>query len=111
MADVCTLITAILSPVALILVALIEMRASRDRKVDQAYKSKTERREHQRAEESRLGMQMMDASLELGVATALAVECGKMNGEMHSAKDSAAKAREEYKSFIHKLASAEIAKM
>lgn len=111
MADVCTLITAILSPVALILVALIEMRASRDRKVDQAYKSKTERREHQRAEESRLGMQMMDASLELGVATAIAVEQHKCNGEMHAAKDSAARVREEYRAFIQKLASAEIAKM
>ena len=111
MADVCTLITAILSPVALILVALIEMRASKDRKVDQVYKSKTERRERQRAEESRLGMQMMDASLELGVATALAVEQGKMNGEMHSARESAAEARCEYRALIQKLASDEIAKM
>lgn len=111
MADVCALIMGLFSPVALILIALIEARAARDRKKDTAYKSRTERREKQRAEESRLGMKMMDASLELAVATALAVECGKMNGEMHSAKDSAAQAREEYKTFIQKLASAEIAKM
>lgn len=111
MADWCTLVIALFSPLALILVAAIEARAAKERKSDKAFKSKAERREHQRAEESRLGMKMMDASLELGVATALAVEQGKMNGEMHSARESAAEARCEYRALIQKLASDEIAKM
>ena len=63
-----------------------------------------------RAEESRLSMLMMAANIDLGIATALAVEQHKFNGELKAAKASAEAAKEAYNTFILGIASKSITK-
>ena len=57
-----------------------------------------------RAQENRLSMSLMSASLRLGVATAVAVKDGTINGKMSAALDHAETAQTEYYDFINKTA-------
>ena len=95
---------------ASILIAVIEIIAAKDRKAAKENSKKTEARAAVRAEENRLSMQMMNASLGLGFATALALEQHKLNGEMHAAKAAAEKAQKEYQEFLQRVAAKEVAK-
>jgi len=92
------------------IVAIIEAVAARDRKTLKDGRERDERRAADRAEESRLSMRMMDAMLELEIATALAVEGGKLNGEMTAAKRKANEAADTYHEFVEKIAARQIAK-
>ena len=56
-------------------------------------------------------MHMMDASLDLALATAAAVEEGKLNGEMKSAREKARRAQEEYQNFVLEVAARQVAKV
>ena len=88
----------IISGVFALLVVLLQVRMTRDRK-------QTEKRAAIRAKESKLAMKMQDASLSLSLATCIAVERGETNGEMKTARDKAKTAQEEYEDFVHELAS------
>jgi len=96
---------------ATVIVALVEALAAMDRKRDKDLRRRTERREEDRAREGRLAMLMMDASLELSLATAIAVEQQKSNGEMKTAKQKAEEAQEKYREFIMEIAARPVAKM
>ncbi len=61
-----------------------------------------------RAEESRLSMRLMSASLGLSVETAHAIKRGSTNGEMDSALEEAADARSEYDKFVRGVAATQI---
>ena len=63
-----------------------------------------------RAEESRLAMKMMSASVGLGVATAIAVREGNANGAISSALEKASAAQLEYYNFVNTVASKQISK-
>lgn len=102
---------AVISSVALIAVAVIEALALTERRREKYAREKSERRAAERARENRLSMRMMDASLELGLATALAVETGKHNGELHEAREKARAAQEEYESFIMEVAARQVVKI
>lgn len=102
---------AIISAAAIVVVAVIEALAARGRKTAREDTEKNEKRAEDRAKESRLGMKMMDASLDLGVATALAVEQCKINGEMKAAKLKASAAQAEYQEFLQEVAARLIAKV
>ena len=95
---------------AAIIVAVIEAIAAADRKRSKDNEAKAAARAERREEEARLSMRMMDASLELGLATALAVENHRMNGEMTLARDNAQEAQAAYRAFIEKVAAAQLAK-
>lgn len=101
----------VISAAALILVAIIEAIAATDRKRHKRDRERTERRERDRATECRLTMKMLDANLELSLATALAVEQQKLNGEMKAAKLKAAKVQDEYSEFIQQLAARQVSKV
>ena len=101
----------IISGAALIAVAIIEAIAAGNRRRDKEDKERTRQNEERRAKESRLCMQFMDASLDLGLATALAVENRTVNGEMKAARAKAKRAQAEYDKFIQETASREIAKV
>ena len=101
---------ALISGLCLITVAFIEALAARGRKKAKGDQERNERRAADRAEESGLSMRMMDASLELGLATALAVEQHKLNGEMKAAREKADKAREAYHAFLERISSRQLAK-
>ena len=101
----------IISGAAVVIVAVIEALAARERRGMKKLRARTDRREAERARENRLAMHMMDASLELAIATAIAVEDGKLNGEMKAAKEKARKAQEEYQSFVLEIAARQVAKV
>ena len=101
----------VISAAAIVLVAIIEGMAARDRKKHKIDREKSARREQDRATECRLTMKMLDANLELSIATALAVEQHKLNGEMKAAKIKAASVQEEYNGFICQLAARQVSKV
>lgn len=100
----------IIPAAAAVIVAIVEAIAARERRQQKEDKKRVDARAQRRAEESRLSMRMMDASLELGVATALAVENHRMNGEMAAAKKAAAEAQADYKLFVERVAAEQLAK-
>ncbi|MGE4485339.1 MAG: hypothetical protein AB7C97_09560 [Oscillospiraceae bacterium] len=102
---------ALVSSAAVVMVAIIEAWSLKERKSEKRRRERAERLELDRARESRLAMQMMDASLELSLATAIAVEQHKLNGEMKAAKEKAQAAQEEYRVFVLDIASRQIAKV
>ena len=101
----------IISGAAVVAVALIEAIAARERSGMKKLRARTDRREAERARENRLAMHMMDASLDLAIATAIAVEEGKLNGEMKAAREKARSAQEEYENFVLELAARQVAKV
>ena len=101
---------ALISAVAVVLIAVIEAVASRDRKSAKAYREKSDRRETIRAEESRLSMELMSANCALSLITAKKVTNQKTNGDVAKAMEKAQKAQEEYDVFLRELASGQVAK-
>ena len=100
----------IVSGLALVLVAFITALSTRNgrqqKRRDEVYETRSALRE----EESRLSMKMMSAAIDLGVATALAVEQSKLNGEMKHAKEKAREAQAAYDAFLEKITAREVAK-
>ena len=101
----------IISGLALIAVAVIEALATIERRGIKKSRARTERRETERARENHLAMRMMDANLDLSLATAEAVEEGKHNGELKSAREKAKKTQEEYQNFVLEVAARQVAKV
>lgn len=95
----------IIPALAGILVAIIEAVAARDRKRVRESHEKQEKRAEIRAEESRLAMQLMDATLQLSIVNANAVTGGHNNGNVERARKAADKAQKEYHAFLEKVAS------
>lgn len=93
-----------------IAVAIIEALAGLDRKRAKAESEKVTMRASQRAEESRLSMKMMSATLKLSVVTANALTNGHNNGNVEEARIAAREAEEEYANFVAKLAADELSK-
>lgn len=99
-----------ISAAALVIVAVIEAVALRERRTARADRERTERRAADRARESQLSMKMMAANMELSEALAISVERGQCNGELKAAKKSALEAKEEYTEFLEEIAARQIAK-
>ncbi len=100
----------IITGVFTLLVAIIEAIAAKERKNTKKENEKREQRAALRAEESRLSMQMMSATLQLSVVTANALTGGHNNGNVEAAKKAAEDAMTEYTAFINKIASKEVSK-
>jgi hypothetical protein len=100
----------IVTAAATVVVAIIESVAARERRTNKHRQEKLDRHAEIRAEESRLSMKMMSASIELGLATALALVEGKLNGEMKRARENAINAQEEYFALVDSLAARVITK-
>jgi len=92
-----------------IIVAVIEMIAARDRKKAEAERKAAEDRAKLRAEESRLSMDLMSASVDLGVANAIAITEGHTNGEMAAARKAAEAAQAAYRSYVRQVAAGHMA--
>lgn len=101
----------IISGIFALLVALIEAVAAKERKEIKTENTKAAAREAMRAEESRLSIQMMSATLQLSVVTANALTGGHNNGNVEKARTAAEEAMTEYTAFISKIASKEVAKI
>lgn len=100
----------IIPAAAAILVAVIEAIAAADRRRMKQNREKTAERETNRAEEARLSMQMMSATLQLSVVTANALTGGHNNGNVEAARLAAETAQVNYEAFLQKVAAKEVAK-
>ena len=104
-------INAVISALSAICVAVLTGIFARDSKRRKAKDDEQDARAKVRAQESRLSMQLMSANVKLGIATAMAVEQKKFNGEMKDARESADKAQKAYWDFINSTAAEEITKV
>ena len=101
---------ALIGAIQAVFVAIIGGFFARDSKKRKIALDRSERRADLRKEESMLTVGLASSSVKLGIATALAVKEGHCNGKMTTAIDEAEKIHGEYKKFIQRLASEEIAK-
>lgn len=103
-AETATIIASTIAAIAAIAVAIIEGKAAQERKSH-------EKRAERRAKESRLSMELMSATCELSCVTAMALRDGHTNGTLEPALLKAAKAQEDYQSFLRDEAAAAVAKV
>lgn len=103
-------INTLISALSAILVAVFTGLFARDSRRRKSRDDEQDAHAKIRAQESRLSMQLMSANVKLGIATALAVEQKKFNGEMKDARESADKAQKAYWDFINSTAAEEITK-
>ena len=99
-----------ISGVTLIVVAIIEWAATRERKRAKEEKEKQERRAERRAEESRLSMDLSSAICALAKVTAKKVTGQHVNGDLSEAMEKADEAQEEYIAFVRKTAAEQVTK-
>ena len=99
-----TVAAAMIAALASIVVAVIELRASQDRK-------RTEARAERREEESRLSMDLMLATSEMTDVLCLALQGGQINGNVEKARQKGEDAREAYRVFLRNQAAHQVAKI
>ena len=99
-----TVAAALIAALASIVVAVIELRASRDRK-------RTEARADRREEESRLSMDLMLATSEMTDVLCIALQGGTVNGNVEEARKKGKDAREAYRAFLRNQAAHQVAKI
>lgn len=101
----------IISAFSLIIVAII----GKEQRVEHGKTEKARAREEERAKiretESRLSMDLMEATSELSDVIAIAVSGGKVNGNVEAARERAKVARENYHDFIRDLAAKNVTKL
>lgn len=100
----------IIPALAAVVVAVIEAIAAKERKQTKIEAEKANARAALRAEESRLSMQMMSATLQLSIVSANALTNGHNNGNVERAKTAAENAMSEYEKFLQSVAAKEVAK-
>ncbi|MBQ2619092.1 MAG: hypothetical protein IJF88_02480 [Oscillospiraceae bacterium] len=93
----------LIAAVASILVAVIEVRGQRERKRSEA---RAERRER----ESRLSMDLMIATSEMCDVLCIALQGGKVNGNVEAARRKGTEARAAYRDFLADTAAHQVAK-
>lgn len=101
--EIAAIISTAVTGVFAVIVALIEARASRERK-------STEKRAARRARESRLSMDMMYAATSLAMDTARALRDGHTNGTLEPDLQKAQAARAAYDCFLRDEAAEAVAK-
>lgn len=106
-----TLAGIVINAVVLVVVALIGKSQKEEHTAAEAARSKAEERAKVRETESRLSMNMMEATSELSDVIAIAVSGGKVNGNVEAAREKAKIAREAYRDFVHQQAAHNVAKI
>ena len=101
---------AIVGLIQAVMVAIIGGMFALGQKRQKSEEAKTDKRAELRAKESQLSMRLMAASVNLGVATCIAVKEGAVNGRMDAALKSAELAQQEYYQFINSVAADQIIK-
>ena len=102
--EIATIICAVIAAAAAITVAVVEGRSSKERKT-------TAIRAARREKESRLSMELMSATCELSVVTAVAMREGHTNGALDPALKKARKAQDDYQNFLRDEAAHAVAKI
>lgn len=105
------IIVALIALATSVIVAIIEAVATKDRKRAKEEMEKSRARAELRAEESRLAMQMMDATMQLSIANCNALCGGHNNGNVEEAKEAAKRAQANYHNFLAKIATETVVKI
>ena len=100
----------VISGLFMVVVALIEAQAAKDRKKTKEETKRHKQHEDERAQELRLSMRLIHATLQLGVVSANALTGGHNNGNVERARLAAEKAEEEYDNFLKELGTNQVAK-
>ena len=90
---------ALSTPIAAIVVAVIEWRAAKDRKAAKEAQSLAEKRQHLRDEEMGLLLDIMYANMQLCQVTARALSGGHNNGNVEAAENAAKVAVDKFNKF------------
>lgn len=98
-----TVWAAAIAAIASVLVAVIEIRGQRDRRRSEA---RAERRER----ESRLSMDLMIATSEMTDVLCIALQGGKINGNVEEARKKGSAARDAYRKFLADTAAHQVSK-
>ena len=104
-------ITPLVSGTALIIVAIIEAVAMRERKQDKLDKARIEHRAKIRERESHLSMEMMSATCALALVTAKKVNGKQTKGDVEESMEKAVKAQEGYSDFVREMAAHQVGKV
>lgn len=104
-------LVAMIGAAATIIVAVIELRASRDRKRAKQDREQAEVRAERRETESRLSMDLMLATSEMTDVLCLALQGGQINGNVEKARQKGEDAREAYRAFLRNQAAHQVAKI
>ena len=91
--EIVSVLGMLFSGISMIVVAKIQTDGNKQKKID-------DKREERRQKESRLSMQMMEASIELADVNAVALQNGKLNGNVEAARKKAMDALDEYRAFL-----------
>ena len=91
---------AVLSFLGIVIVAVIEANAAKDRKKADEDRQTILERSKIRAQESRLSMSLMCSTCELGLETTKALRDGYTNGTLDGRMEEAEKALKAYNEFI-----------
>lgn len=101
---------AIISGAALVLVAIIEALAARDRKHTKEIITESKIRQERREKESRLSMDLMYGVAGLSIDTAKAMRDGHTNGTLEGNLKKCEEARTAYDDFVRSEAAHAVAK-
>lgn len=108
------IICALIAAVGTVVVALVEVRAAKDRKRSAAQakeeRERVERRAATRERESRLSMEMMAATCALSLVAAKKLTGMHTNGDVEEAMDKALAAQEDYADFVRDVAAHQVVK-
>ena len=91
--EIISVLGTVFSGICMIVVAKIQADSNKQRKVD-------DERDARRQKESRLSMRMMEASIELADINAIALQNGRLNGNVEEARQKAKDALGEYRAFL-----------
>ena len=105
------MISAIISAVAAVLVAVIEGVSLSERQKEKKANERREKLATQRAEENALSMKMNFATLQLSIVCSNALTGGHNNGNVERAKLAAQEAESEYRAYLQKIAASQISKV
>lgn len=105
------MISAIISAVAAIVVAIIEGISLSERQKEKKANERREKLATQRAEENALSMKMNFATLQLSIVCSNALTGGHNNGNVERAKLAAQEAEAEYRAYLQKIAASQISKV
>lgn len=99
-----TVVCALISAVATVIVAVIET-------TNRSHRKREEHRRERRERESYLSMELQSATLELAFVTSLAVTGGHTNGNVEAAQEKAKQAQEAYRRFLREETAHAVAKV
>lgn len=101
----------LISAIALVLVAIIEAVATRERKRYKADRERAERRAALRAKESQLSMEMMSANNKLTLIIAKKLTGQHTNGDVEEAMHESMQAQRDYQDLLEETTAKQMAKM